>query len=208
MVCRGTYRGAGTALVRRRMRQDAISAATAAVATTVWRRPAGDARRTARGGSGSSIAAVATAAAGSAAGDGVGLDNGDSDGSDDRDDGGGGGGDGDVGITDHNAVQRRTTTNGAHLSEADAELQGVDGGAFDNSEYDDEYGGDDWDDGSAGEDDDADEADLAAVVQQLAEMATLGMGCEDEIYPDPRNLRAFYELESAYFEEMPFRVQL
>ncbi|EFJ43433.1 hypothetical protein VOLCADRAFT_106862 [Volvox carteri f. nagariensis] len=92
---------------------------------------------------------------------------------------------------------------------ADAEVQGVGDGTFDDSEYDDsEYGGDDWEDGSAGEYDDADEADLADVVQQLAEMATLGMGCEDEIYLDPRNLHAFYELESAYFEEMPFRVQL
>ncbi|EFJ52074.1 hypothetical protein VOLCADRAFT_87254 [Volvox carteri f. nagariensis] len=57
---------------------------------------------------------------------------------------------------------------------AGAEVQGVGDGAFDDSEYDDEYGLDDWEDGSVGEDDDADEADLADAVQQLAEMAMLG----------------------------------
>ncbi|PNH06155.1 hypothetical protein TSOC_007506 [Tetrabaena socialis] len=50
---------------------------------------------------------------------------------------------------------------------------------------------------------------LTAVVQQLAEMATLGLGCESSIYPDPTDLAAYYEQQAAYYsEEMPFRVQL
>lgn len=35
-----------------------------------------------------------------------------------------------------------------------------------------------------------------------------GMGCEGDIYPDLGDIDAYMEQQAAYFEEIPFRVQL
>ncbi|GIL79433.1 hypothetical protein Vretimale_18310 [Volvox reticuliferus] len=208
-VARGTYRGAGEAQVRRRMRQQAT--AIVGGGSTAWwqqqQKRSSTARTSAsprapelrKNSSGVEDTAATTAATGHG-----------------REESGGssGGAAGDDAAVDD--TQEHEFQEGAGLLdggpqggeddvEYDVDLQGIDYGG---EGYGEEYDINHWEDGSEADDDETDEADLADVVQQLAEMATLGMGCEDEIYPNLADLNAFYEQQSAYFEEMPFRVQL
>ncbi|KXZ44803.1 hypothetical protein GPECTOR_62g918 [Gonium pectorale] len=91
--------------------------------------------------------------------------------------------------------------------EADDAWEGTNGNHHDGYDGYDGYEGDGDGDGDD-EYEFPDAADLASVVEQLAEMATLGMGCEDSIYPDPSDLHRYYDEQAAYYEEQPFRVQL
>ncbi|GLI68259.1 hypothetical protein VaNZ11_012614 [Volvox africanus] len=208
-VARGTYRGAGQAKLRRRMRQQ--TTAVAGGGSTAWwqqqqRSPTAHIAAPPRAPRlrSNSSGVEDTAATIGHGGDGL------KEGSGSRGDAAGVG-----------AAVEDPQGQGQGLQEDDGLLDGgrqggrdvenhVDVHDTDNGgeEYGEEYNINDWDDGSEADDEERDQANLADVVQQLAEMATLGMGCEDEIYPNLADLNSFHEQQSAYFEEMPFRVQL